>query len=203
VKKSKPRSFETKKARQRNPSVRIFLITMVSVSTCHETEYGRQRSRRRRKKVSLVQSTLRLVPFLLLFLIDSSNHHCLWVDSFVIPAHRSTSFPSSVAFSSPTTKTTTTTTILMGIKGFRSWFESTFPNAMMAPLIPSQGAHDTFDHVLIDMNQVLHVVLRKSRSDGHALTLLMKELDAICTMATPTQSLVLALDGPLFHHCQE
>jgi hypothetical protein len=92
--------------------------------------------------------------------------------------------------------TTTTSTTLMGIKGFRSWFESTFPNAMMAPLIPSQGAHDTFDHVLIDMNQILHVVLRKSRSDGHALTLLMKELDAICSMATPTQSLVLAMDGP-------
>lgn len=46
------------------------------------------------------------------------------------------------------------------------------------------------------MNQLLHVCLRKSRSEGHALTLLMKELDDCCRMATPTKSLVLAMDGP-------
>ncbi|CAB9505954.1 5'-3' exoribonuclease 2 [Seminavis robusta] len=62
--------------------------------------------------------------------------------------------------------------------------------------IPRSGSHDTFDHVLIDMNQLLHVCLRKSKSDGHALTLLMKELDECCRMATPTKSLVLAMDGP-------
>jgi hypothetical protein len=46
------------------------------------------------------------------------------------------------------------------------------------------------------MNQFLHICLRKSRSDGHALTLLLKELDAACTMARPLKSLVLAMDGP-------
>ena len=82
----------------------------------------------------------------------------------------------------------------MGIKGFRSWFESQFPHAMCS--LPREEAHDTFDHVLIDMNQLLHTCLRKSRSEGHALTLLMKELDSCCQMATPTKSLVLAMDGP-------
>ena len=86
-------------------------------------------------------------------------------------------------------------TSLNGIKGFRAWFESQFPDAIVA--IPNDGSRqETFDHVLIDMNQILHIVLRKSRSDGHALTLLMKELDAVVQMATPTQSLVLAMDGP-------
>jgi hypothetical protein len=88
----------------------------------------------------------------------------------------------------------TSSTAIMGIKGFRSWFESQFPHAMCD--MPKDSAHDTFDHVLIDMNQLLHICLRKSRTEGHALTLLMKELDACCRMATPTKTLVLAMDGP-------
>jgi 5'-3' exonuclease len=82
----------------------------------------------------------------------------------------------------------------MGIKGFRSWFESQFPHAILA--LPSEGSNESFDHVLVDVNQLLHVCVRKSRSDGHGLTLLMKELDNVVRMATPTQSLVLAMDGP-------
>jgi hypothetical protein len=85
-------------------------------------------------------------------------------------------------------------TVLTGIRGFRAWFESQFPDA----LTTIQKGHKTpekFDHVLIDVNQILHVCVRKSRSDGHALTLLMKELDEIVQLSTPTTSLVLALDG--------
>ena len=82
----------------------------------------------------------------------------------------------------------------MGIKGFRSWLESQFPDSVVA--MPKTGLSEKFDHVLIDMNQFLHVVLRKSRSDGHGLTLLMKELDECLQLATPTKSLVLAIDGP-------
>ena len=83
---------------------------------------------------------------------------------------------------------------LAGIKGFRSWFESQFPDAIQA--MPKKEAHEEFDHVLIDMNQLLHISLRRSRSEGHALTILMKELDACCALATPKMSLVLAMDGP-------
>jgi hypothetical protein len=82
----------------------------------------------------------------------------------------------------------------MGIKGFRSWFESQFPDAMMD--IPKLGVTEEFDHVLVDMNQLLHICIRKSRSDGHGLTLLMKELDDVVATALPKQSLVLAMDGP-------
>ena len=82
----------------------------------------------------------------------------------------------------------------MGIKGFRAWFESQFPRAMRD--LDKDTAHETFDHVLIDMNQLLHIALRRAVSEGHALAMLMKELDACVELATPTTSLVLAVDGP-------
>eukprot|EP00571_Detonula_confervacea_P015146 CAMPEP_0172308176 /NCGR_PEP_ID=MMETSP1058-20130122/8858_1 /TAXON_ID=83371 /ORGANISM="Detonula confervacea, Strain CCMP 353" /LENGTH=934 /DNA_ID=CAMNT_0013020539 /DNA_START=24 /DNA_END=2828 /DNA_ORIENTATION=- len=69
-------------------------------------------------------------------------------------------------------------THLMGIKGFRSWFESTFPSAVVTirPPLPDRynkntgknsGSStnfqpETFDHVLIDANQFLHTTLRKA-----------------------------------------
>ncbi|KAI2489807.1 XRN 5'-3' exonuclease [Fragilaria crotonensis] len=86
------------------------------------------------------------------------------------------------------------TTSLYGIKGFRAWFESQFPDAITG--IPSKGSQEFFDHVLIDINQLLHVAVRRSTSDDHALAILMKELNACIELATPTKSLVLAMDGP-------
>ena len=56
---------------------------------------------------------------------------------------------------------------LLGIKGFRAWFETTFPNAMISPISPSNGDHDEFDHVLVDLNQILVSILeKKSVSSG-------------------------------------
>jgi 5'-3' exonuclease len=52
-----------------------------------------------------------------------------------------------------------------------------------------------FDHVLIDVQHILHVVVRRSENHTHALQLLTQELDKCITLATPTLSLVLALDG--------
>lgn len=101
----------------------------------------------------------------------------------------------------------------MGIKGFRGWFESTFPNSM-TPINTSPSSilkhkqeekkkkkqlvydSETFDHVLIDVNQLLHVSLRRARNEGHALTMVIKELDKCLHLAQPTKSVVLALDGP-------
>ncbi|GAX15210.1 5'-3' exoribonuclease 1 [Fistulifera solaris] len=83
---------------------------------------------------------------------------------------------------------------LHGIRGFRTWLESTYPDAIY-PIRRNQD-QENFDHVLIDLNQFLHIIVRNSRSDEHALLLLMKELDLLIQMATPTKSLVLAIDGP-------
>lgn len=113
---------------------------------------------------------------------------------------------------------TSTSTALNGIRGFRSWFESQFPDAMTTIQHPHnfkannqqsqsnqqsaqsqsqpQFQSETFHHVLVDMNQLLHVTLRRSRSEGHALTLLIQELDKCMDIASPTKSIVLAFDGP-------
>lgn len=85
-------------------------------------------------------------------------------------------------------------TRLMGIKGFRSWFASQFPDAIGEVTKGEDGQE--FDHVLIDVNPLLHVAVRKGLSDGHALALLMRDLDNCLELAKPRKSLVLAMDGP-------
>jgi 5'-3' exonuclease len=102
---------------------------------------------------------------------------------------------------------TVSKTALSGIRGFRAWFETQFPDAITT--IDLDDYHnnnkskknarqtcDEFDHVLVDVNQLLHRCVRKSKSDGHALVLLIKELDSIVELANPKKSLVLATDGP-------
>jgi hypothetical protein len=49
--------------------------------------------------------------------------------------------------------------------------------------------------VLIDMNQILHVILRRSRNNEQATKLLMVELDMLIQRVKPISSLVLAIDG--------
>ena len=121
------------------------------------------------------------------FLLVFTVVYCESTSAFVVQ-------PSSTQRSSSFCRHGKTSTAIMGIKGFRSWLEQQFPASIVD--MPIDQASDQFDHVLIDMNQLLHIVLRKSRSDGHGLTLLMKELDACLELATPTKSLVLAMDGP-------
>lgn len=105
-------------------------------------------------------------------------------------------------------------TELRGIRGFRGWFEETFPDAVTTLQHPPKRSSstkgrrksasgdsnhldsDTFEHVLIDINQLLHIALRRSRNNSHALTLLIQELDKCTDIAQPTKSIVLAFDGP-------
>lgn len=113
---------------------------------------------------------------------------------------------------------------LYGIKGFRSWFESAFPSAVTTihPDHPTTSASavtsstskyqpETFDHVLIDANQILHTTLRKaynrkakssstmqSNLDHEiiefSLLLFLKEVNRITTTtAIPGKSLVIAI----------
>lgn len=82
---------------------------------------------------------------------------------------------------------------LHGISGFRSWFETQFPESVVA--INADSSEETFDHVLLDMNHVIHIVMRRSRSEEHAIRMLLSELDGLLRMAVPTKSLVIALDG--------
>jgi len=124
-------------------------------------------------------SLLRILPCILFSLGHCSN-------AFVSPRH--------VTLQRPRAHPHPSSTAITGIKGFRAWFESQFPHAISA--IDKETANDSFDHVLIDMNQLLHISLRRALNHGHALAMLMKELDACIDLATPTKSLVLAMDGP-------
>jgi hypothetical protein len=119
-------------------------------------------------------------------------------------------------------------TKLFGIKGFRSWFESAFPSAVItihperslksADATTTKNAGigtkyepETFDHVLIDANQILHTTLRKAynrktKSSStvqqnldqeiieFSLLLFLKEINRITsTTAVPRKSLVIAI----------
>jgi len=100
-------------------------------------------------------------------------------------------------------------TSLFGINGFRTWIQTQFPTAIATieqssqsfSAQRSQQSSSTttnaayFDHVLVDVQHMLHVVIRKSQSHSHALYLLQLELEKCFQLATPISSLVLALDG--------
>ena len=86
---------------------------------------------------------------------------------------------------------------LFGIKGFRAWFEHQFPTSVsyqdeeLLNRIHNNNHHNhnnnnktkkkkaitTKSHILIDMNQLLHTALRRSKNEDHALTMVLKELD--------------------------
>jgi len=103
----------------------------------------------------------------------------------------------AISINSRTSTKIKTATSLNGIKGFRSWFESTFPNAMTElDSSTNDNISQEFDHVLIDMNQLLHVSLRRARNEDHGLALMIKKLDSYIKLCKPTKSLVLAFDGP-------
>ena len=93
----------------------------------------------------------------------------------------------------PLRTTPTSPTALFGIKGFRKWFQDQFPNAVRNVNVSEHP--DTFDHVLIDMNQILHVVLRRSTNTEQATKMLMTALDTLVLRVKPYRSLVLAIDG--------
>ncbi len=113
------------------------------------------------------------------------SHH--YVSTEII----STSLARTIPYiSNPTSKSSTA---IFGIKGFRAWFEDQFPNAVSNVDVDQHP--DTFDHVLIDMNQILHTVLRRSRNNEQAIKFLMVELDTLVQRCRPSQSLVLAIDG--------
>ncbi|GMH35381.1 hypothetical protein BSKO_03249 [Bryopsis sp. KO-2023] len=78
----------------------------------------------------------------------------------------------------------------MGIPGFNTWFRQHNHTAH----VPLKGVR--LDHIYIDMNSVLHLVLRKARSMDHFHAMMFAKLDGILMITKPTKSVLLALDGP-------
>ncbi|KAG2491419.1 hypothetical protein HYH03_010208 [Edaphochlamys debaryana] len=78
----------------------------------------------------------------------------------------------------------------MGIPGFNTWFSEKYGKAYV-PL-----GKVRVDHLYIDLNSVLHTVMRKARNHNHFHKLLHKRLHAILDATNPTKSVMLAVDGP-------
>ena len=171
----------------------------------------RKRSRRGSNEAILVlfMCCCTIIPTALAFISPSQNCDVLSIEqsSNTRRIHNNLqknpavarSFPSSssslstIIPSTTVTKSSSTSTALFGIKGFRSWFQEQFPNAVRH--VDVDKYQDKFDHVLVDMNQILHVILRRSRNQEQVTKTLMFELDLLVSRCNPTQSLVLAIDG--------
>ncbi|PNH06347.1 5'-3' exoribonuclease 1 [Tetrabaena socialis] len=78
----------------------------------------------------------------------------------------------------------------MGIPGFNVWFAGEHKNAYV-PL-----GKVRVDHLYIDLNSVLHNVMRKAKNHNHFHKLLHKRLHGILDATCPTKSVMLAVDGP-------
>lgn len=78
----------------------------------------------------------------------------------------------------------------MGIEGFNTWFHSVHANAYVR-------LHDTrVDHLYIDMNSVLHVVIRKATNVKQFHRLLHRHLELLIKGVKPRKTVMMAVDGP-------
>lgn len=78
-----------------------------------------------------------------------------------------------------------------GIAGLQSWFRRKFPSSFTVA-----ADRRVYEHVLIDMNQLIHHAVRKSNNEEHAKILVFMELNRQLERCVPTRSVVLAFDGP-------
>eukprot|EP00752_Nemacystus_decipiens_P010116 g9017.t1 len=80
-----------------------------------------------------------------------------------------------------------------GIPGFHKWFSGAFPTAVSDA--PHGRQQEGFDHVCIDMNQILHVALRRAVDEDHAIRRIYKDVNRVLKRLPPRRSVVFAFDG--------
>ncbi|CAM9636289.1 unnamed protein product [Pylaiella littoralis] len=80
-----------------------------------------------------------------------------------------------------------------GIAGFHKWFVGAFPGAVTNAWHPRQ--QESFDHVCIDMNQILHVAMRKAADEDHAIRRIFRDVNLTLKRCPPRKSVVFAFDG--------
>ncbi len=79
-----------------------------------------------------------------------------------------------------------------GLQGFRSWLKKAYPESVHdVPL----GVSDVFDIVCVDMNQVLHVAVRNSKTEEKAIKSVLMQLNRYYKICKPRKAVVLAFDG--------
>jgi 5'-3' exonuclease len=95
----------------------------------------------------------------------------------------------------------------MGISGFTQWILENFGFAVSPVRRPppkggaggpdSGPAQHEFDHIFIDMNQLIHLQLRKAKNEDHLLVLVFSNLDQLLRhLCFPVKSVYFVLDGP-------
>ncbi len=79
-----------------------------------------------------------------------------------------------------------------GLQGFRSWLKKAYPESVQD--VPP-GVSDVFDIVCVDMNQVLHMAVRNSKTEEKAIKSVLMQLNRYYKTCKPRQAVVLAFDG--------
>ena len=63
----------------------------------------------------------------------------------------------------------------MGIKGLNTWIHASFPGVMR----PVDGRGATYDHVLFDLNGIVHQACRRCPKEKEVLRTIIRELDEL------------------------
>lgn len=82
----------------------------------------------------------------------------------------------------------------MGIAGFQRWFLETFPST--ATTITDETLPESFDHVLFDLNQLIHLAARVAKNRDQFFIRLYRWLDKVLRLCVPKESVFIAFDGP-------
>ena len=80
----------------------------------------------------------------------------------------------------------------MGICGYNKWLHDEYRSAF----VPSTRAPRVYDHVYVDVNNLLHVAAHHSQSERTFFKKLFALLDNRLAKTAPRHSVTLALDGP-------
>lgn len=81
----------------------------------------------------------------------------------------------------------------MGISGFQKWTRKNFPDAVSQV---EEGSFESFDHVCIDLNHVVHAAAHRSKDWENLARSLFSELNKLLKTCLPRRSVMLSMDGP-------
>jgi len=78
----------------------------------------------------------------------------------------------------------------MGIPKYHKWLTERYPGAF------GEAGSERADHVYVDVNALLHDVMRHASSEDDFFSNLFRKLDGLFRTVSPSRSLFLAVDGP-------
>jgi hypothetical protein len=79
----------------------------------------------------------------------------------------------------------------MGIQGYYEWIKTNYPSCV-APM----NKIKFYDHVMIDLNHILHNVIYNVNNEKQFIAKIYKALDHILSRCVPLKSIYLGIDGP-------